>query len=156
VAGKRALEPDVVVTQSDTRPEPQEITLNIDSDPRGATVWEGDTKLGVTPFNVARAPSLDDQDTVWRLSLDGYDDKTVRFKATANLNQSVALTKTRRVRNPKRRAKPPTVVKEVIPAKAPVVKKTPVVVKETPKPKPPKKKDPFEFNKVKETKSLGF
>ena len=158
VASARAVEPDVVVAQPDVRPEPQEITLNIDTDPPGATVWEGETKLGVTPFNVTRAPSLDDQDTVWRLSLEGYDDKTLRFKATANLNQSVALTKARRVRNTKRRVKPPPSTKEVIPAKAPVIKKTPVVVKETPKPKkkPPKKKDPFEFNKVKETKSLGF
>jgi len=142
-------EADVVTASPDVI---EEITLKIASDPPGAIVWEGDTKLGPTPYESTRPRSADGEETEWRLSLEGYQDKTIRFEATANLNQSVALVKARKVRSrpPKTRVKVP-VEKPTV-----VVKDTPVVPKPIPKPKPkPKPKpDPFEFNKVNDTKGL--
>jgi serine/threonine protein kinase len=139
-------------------PVPQEINVTITTQPAGAVLWDGPTKVGATPFT-AKRPHDDSKETVWRVSLDGYEDATVRFKPVQDVQASLMLAKAAKKRPIGRRPSGPRK------PKAPIAKPTPLkvevkapVVKEV-KPQPvikKKPKDPFLFGKEKETKGLGF
>ena len=145
-------EPDV----EEAPPAPQEINVTITTQPAGAVLWDGTTKVGATPFTGKQSHD-DSKETVWRVSLDGYEDATVRFKPVQDVQASLMLAKAAKKRPIGRRPSAPRKPKVSIPKQTPVkaevrvpeVKevKTKTVVKKKPD-------DPFVFGKEKEIKGL--
>jgi tRNA A-37 threonylcarbamoyl transferase component Bud32 len=65
------------------------VTLRIESEPAGATVWRGEAKLGTTPFE-DRVPR--DKATIsYKLTLDGYQDAEIEMRAQRDGKKAVTL-----------------------------------------------------------------
>jgi tRNA A-37 threonylcarbamoyl transferase component Bud32 len=65
------------------------VTLRIESEPGGATVWRGEEKLGTTPFE-DRVPR-DKAAISYRLTLDGYQDAEIEMRPQRDGKKAVAL-----------------------------------------------------------------
>ena len=65
------------------------VTLRIESEPDGATVWRGADKLGTTPFE-DRVPS-GKAAISYRLTLDGYQDAEIEMRPQRDGKKAVTL-----------------------------------------------------------------
>jgi tRNA A-37 threonylcarbamoyl transferase component Bud32 len=65
------------------------VTLRIESEPEGATVWRGEEKLGTTPFE-DRVPR-DRAEISYRLTLDGYQDAEIEMRPQRDGKKAVTL-----------------------------------------------------------------
>ena len=70
------------------QPEPSQISISIETEPPGAEIFSGDTKLGVTPYkSVAVAASS----ARYRIVKQGFETYMLEVPGTANVSESIEL-----------------------------------------------------------------
>ncbi len=99
------VEPEV---EAEVEPEaPATVTVQLDSEPSGATVHRGDEVLGTTPIDLTLARG--EEPTELRLELDGYEGRSENVVPDVDQRLRVPLTReARRTRRSAMRAQPAT------------------------------------------------
>ena len=76
------------------------ISIRVDSEPSGATVFAGDRPLGKTPYAIEKLRESD-RSVSWRVKLDGYKPSDLTFLASADVTRTIGLEKLEGVEAPR-------------------------------------------------------